>query len=153
MAKPRSCATVLRVTKRPERATDRAADLLYRNKIHSQLKSRRRRKTRGNVVTYKGATSIQVDGSFAPAPGGRQTQSMAEVRGAAAERLAVKSRDELRVTEPQLMRVDEVARFLAISKRTVWRLVGLGQLAKPLSIGRCKRWRRDDIEAFLTSLN
>ena len=60
--------------------------------------------------------------------------------------------DELSITMPQLMRVEEVAELLAISKRTVWRLVGLGHLAKPLSIGRCKRWSRANVEAFIRSL-
>lgn len=49
----------------------------------------------------------------------------------------MQSRDESSVSEPQLMRVGEVAKLLAISKRTVWRLVVLRQLAKPPSIGRC----------------
>ena len=52
-----------------------------------------------------------------------------------------------------LLRVDEVARMLGISVRTVCRLVSPDELAAPVSIGRCKRWHRSDIEAFVSSLD
>ena len=46
-----------------------------------------------------------------------------------------------------LLTADEAARSLAISKRTLWRLVSAGQLPAPLHIGRAARWRRDEIVA------
>jgi excisionase family DNA binding protein len=51
-----------------------------------------------------------------------------------------------------LLRVREVAEILGVSVRTVWRLVSDGTLAQPVAIGRSKRWRRSDIDAFIASL-
>ena len=53
-----------------------------------------------------------------------------------------------------LVSVDQVAGALAISVRTVWRLVSAGHLPKPLPIPgtRARRWKRSDIEAFYRRL-
>ena len=48
-----------------------------------------------------------------------------------------------------LLTVNEVARLLGISVRSVWRLASAGELPSPLSIGRSKRWERRSLEAFV----
>ena len=51
---------------------------------------------------------------------------------------------------PQLLTVEDVARALAVSTRTVWRLVSAGELPPPQRIGkRLRRWRASDIEAYV----
>ena len=52
----------------------------------------------------------------------------------------------------ELLRVEEVARMLGISKRSVWRLVAGKELPEPVSIGRCRRWHVADVRAFIQSL-
>lgn len=53
--------------------------------------------------------------------------------------------------EPRLLKVSDVARALAVSTRTVWRLVSAGELPPPQRIGkRLRRWRAADIEAYVT---
>ncbi len=52
-----------------------------------------------------------------------------------------------------LLRVEQVALMLSVSKRTVWRLVSGGQLPQPVSIGRCKRWKQTDVEQFVEGLS
>ncbi|HEX8325141.1 MAG TPA: helix-turn-helix domain-containing protein [Tepidisphaeraceae bacterium] len=51
-----------------------------------------------------------------------------------------------------LLNVTQVARQLGVSTRTVWRLVSGRQLAQPVVISRCKRWHRNDVDAFVNSL-
>ena len=51
-----------------------------------------------------------------------------------------------------LLRVEQVAAELGVSRRTVWRLVSGGRLPRPLAIGRCRRWRRADVERFVVGL-
>lgn len=60
--------------------------------------------------------------------------------------------DGVRGSTALLLNVTQVAKRLGISIRTVWRLTSAGQLAQPVAIGRCKRWRRRDVEAFVESL-
>ena len=55
-------------------------------------------------------------------------------------------------TDIVLLRVEQVAEALGISKRTVWRLVSGGQLPQPVAIGRCKRWKQGDVERFVAGL-
>ncbi len=52
---------------------------------------------------------------------------------------------------PRLVDVKDAATMLAVSQRTVWRLVELGQLPAPLHIGRAARWRVTDLMAFIYS--
>ena len=47
------------------------------------------------------------------------------------------------------MNVNEVATALGMSTRSVWRLSAVGGFPPPIAIGRCKRWRRAAIEAWL----
>ena len=48
-----------------------------------------------------------------------------------------------------LLTVGHVARTLSLSIRTVWRLTSTGELPRPVSIGRAKRWERAAIEAYV----
>ena len=58
------------------------------------------------------------------------------------------------VKEPRdgLLRVDQVAEKLGISKRTVWRLASSGKLSRPVAIGRSSRWKPADVERFVANL-
>ena len=52
--------------------------------------------------------------------------------------------------EPRLLTVSDVARALAVSTRTVWRLVSTGELPPPQRIGkRLRRWKSTDIENYI----
>jgi excisionase family DNA binding protein len=48
--------------------------------------------------------------------------------------------------EDRLLRVSDVAKALAVSVRTVWRLSHSGALPEPLRVGRSARWRASDIQ-------
>lgn len=48
-----------------------------------------------------------------------------------------------------LMTAKQVADFLQISLRTVWRWVDLGILVKPIRIGGIARWWKSDVESLL----
>lgn len=48
-----------------------------------------------------------------------------------------------------LLSVREVAAALAVSERHVWRLSDRGELPRPISLGRLKRWRRSSIDDWL----
>jgi predicted DNA-binding transcriptional regulator AlpA len=51
---------------------------------------------------------------------------------------------------PRLLSVNEVARYLTISTREVWRRADSGQLPKPLHLGgKVRRWLREEIEAVV----
>jgi excisionase family DNA binding protein len=50
----------------------------------------------------------------------------------------------------RLLRLDEVAQRLSISKSMAWKLVAYGQL-RSVKIGRAVRVRPGDIEAYLAS--
>jgi excisionase family DNA binding protein len=55
-------------------------------------------------------------------------------------------------SEPdRLLPIDEVARILRLSPRTVFRLVKRGELIPPLRIGRSIRWRLTDIQIWLAT--
>ena len=51
-----------------------------------------------------------------------------------------------------LLKVSQVAERLGVSTRTVWRLTSEGRLPQPVAIGRCKRWRRGDVDGFIAAL-
>lgn len=51
----------------------------------------------------------------------------------------------------QLITKKEVASLLAISKRTVDRLVSVGDLPRPFKVGGCTRFRRIEILNFINS--
>ena len=48
-----------------------------------------------------------------------------------------------------LLTVQEVAARLRVSTDTVYRLVRLGLLAKPIKLLRSSRWRQSDVDAFI----
>jgi len=48
-----------------------------------------------------------------------------------------------------LLSVDQLARLLDVSVRTVWRLRDAGKLPPPLRIGGGVRWRRADIQNWI----
>ena len=54
--------------------------------------------------------------------------------------------------QPLLLNVDELARFLSISRRSVWRMVSAQELPSPIRLGRATRWRRLEIEEFVEGL-
>ena len=47
--------------------------------------------------------------------------------------------------EVLLIDAAEVSRMLAISTRTIWRLLSAGRFPKPIRIGRSVRWKRDTL--------
>lgn len=51
--------------------------------------------------------------------------------------------------EKLLVDVHEVARLLSISTRAVFKWVEQGKLPKPLKIGRCCRWRKSELVAWV----
>jgi excisionase family DNA binding protein len=48
-----------------------------------------------------------------------------------------------------LISIDELAGTLGISKRTAWRLDASGRIPIAVRIGGLKRWRRDEIVAWI----
>jgi excisionase family DNA binding protein len=55
-------------------------------------------------------------------------------------------------TSNRLITVQTVAQMLAVSDRTVWRLLKEGRLPKPLRIGRSVRWPMQTVEDYLEAL-
>ena len=56
-----------------------------------------------------------------------------------------------RKSEDQLLTAQDVARLLAVSVRTVWRLRDAGDLPAPVRVGKhLLRWRRSDIESHIS---
>jgi excisionase family DNA binding protein len=49
-------------------------------------------------------------------------------------------------------RVREVAAYLSVSVRKIWRLVANGSFPAPIKIGRCAVWFESDIIEFQTRL-
>ncbi|MGD9646360.1 MAG: helix-turn-helix transcriptional regulator [Pirellulales bacterium] len=48
-----------------------------------------------------------------------------------------------------LITANELARRLAISKRSLWRLRSAGQLPEPIRLGGAVRWRLEDIQKWI----
>lgn len=51
--------------------------------------------------------------------------------------------------ETLLIPADKVAELMAISKRTLWRLLSAGKLPEPVRLGSVVRWKRDEIEEWI----
>ena len=51
--------------------------------------------------------------------------------------------------EPLLISVEELARILKISPRSVWRLLSAGKLVAPVRIGGAVRWRYYEIRTWI----
>lgn len=50
-----------------------------------------------------------------------------------------------------LLTAKQVAAWLQISQRTLWRMRSAGQLPEPLRVGGTVRWRKDALEAWLAA--
>lgn len=50
---------------------------------------------------------------------------------------------------PLLITVEILAKMLDISPRTVWRKLSCGEMIKPVRIGKCVRWRRHEVAAWI----
>ena len=53
------------------------------------------------------------------------------------------------VRDYQLISVPKAAKLMAISRRTVERLVSAGDLPRPIKIGGCSRFRIKDITGYI----
>lgn len=52
--------------------------------------------------------------------------------------------------EPSLLTVRDVARWLRISTRQVWRLLSGGKLPRPLRLGGAVRWQGEELRRWLS---
>jgi len=50
-----------------------------------------------------------------------------------------------------LLSAEELAVILSISKRSLWRLRSAGQLPRAVQLGGSTRWRRLEVEAWITA--
>jgi predicted DNA-binding transcriptional regulator AlpA len=55
------------------------------------------------------------------------------------------------LTGPLLIDADEVARRLGVSTRTVWRLNSARKLPRPVTLGRSKKWRPEEIGRWVAA--
>ena len=53
---------------------------------------------------------------------------------------------------PKLLTVNDVAKLLKLSTRSVWRLVKAKTIVKPIRIGGSIRWRPSDVATWLASI-
>lgn len=54
-------------------------------------------------------------------------------------------------TRGLLLSAADVAVLLAISVRTLWRLDSAGKLPRSVPVGGCKRWRREELVAWISA--
>jgi predicted DNA-binding transcriptional regulator AlpA len=54
-----------------------------------------------------------------------------------------------RMAIPQLLSVEQIAMSLNVCTRSIWRLVGKGDLPQPIKVGHARRWYALDIEMYL----
>jgi predicted DNA-binding transcriptional regulator AlpA len=50
---------------------------------------------------------------------------------------------------PPLVTVTDLAEFLKLSVRSIWRNVSAGLIPKPIHVGSAARWRPTDIQGWL----
>ncbi len=50
---------------------------------------------------------------------------------------------------PEFLTVEQFAKLLQVSKRTVWRLQSAGQVPQPIQIGGGVRWRMEDVKNWI----
>ena len=55
------------------------------------------------------------------------------------------------LSEALLVTPDQLAGWLQVSKRSLWRLKSDGQLPPPIRLRKAVRWRVSDIEAWLVA--
>jgi excisionase family DNA binding protein len=53
------------------------------------------------------------------------------------------------MSEAMMITVEEVARLLNVSERTVWRMRSAGTLPSPVKLGGCVRWPVDAIRRWI----
>lgn len=58
-------------------------------------------------------------------------------------------RDVKGISDARLVSAEELARILAISTRSLWRLRSAGQLPRPVKLGGSIRWRIDEVERWI----
>lgn len=51
----------------------------------------------------------------------------------------------------ELLTVKQVAALLQVGERSVWRFRDSGRMPKALVLGRCVRWKRSEIEAWVSA--
>jgi excisionase family DNA binding protein len=51
--------------------------------------------------------------------------------------------------QPLLITVDQVAKLLSVSIRTVWRLKSAGKLPKPVEVGGSVRWNIEAVKQWI----
>ena len=56
------------------------------------------------------------------------------------------------INVPKLLTVNDVAKLLKLSTRSVWRLVKAKTIVKPIRIGGSIRWRASDVATWLASI-
>ena len=52
----------------------------------------------------------------------------------------------------QLLSVDDVARALSVSRRSVYRLVARGEIRGPVQVGKCSRFLASEVQAYVERL-
>jgi excisionase family DNA binding protein len=55
------------------------------------------------------------------------------------------------MTDEELLTVEEVAKILRVGKTMVYAIMAAGNLPS-VTIGRCRRFRRSDVYAYIASL-
>ena len=58
-------------------------------------------------------------------------------------------KDEPLDVGPLLLSARQVADLLGIGLSTLWRLVSSGRTPEPVKLGRCTRWRADELRAWI----
>jgi predicted DNA-binding transcriptional regulator AlpA len=43
---------------------------------------------------------------------------------------------------------EQAAKLFSVSRSTWWKMHSLGQVPRPIRLGRCTRWRRSELEAW-----
>ena len=51
--------------------------------------------------------------------------------------------------EPLLISVNELARILTISPRSIWRRLSCGEFIKPVRLGSSVRWRLQEVRSWI----
>ncbi|WP_458429100.1 helix-turn-helix transcriptional regulator [Pseudomonas aeruginosa] len=51
-----------------------------------------------------------------------------------------------------LLTIDDLQAQLRISRAKIYRMISRGEFPAPQKLGRCSRWRKTDIENYLSSL-
>jgi predicted DNA-binding transcriptional regulator AlpA len=59
------------------------------------------------------------------------------------------TKSEEPVVPPELLKAKEAAVLAGVGTRSWWRFVSSGAAPSPVHIGRCSRWRRQDIKTWI----